>query len=88
MAETMVDRVAKAIYEVDGGKGWHLHSQFYLDSARAAISAMNEPDKRTLDALVARMHDARFSEPGEEYPVARNFVRSFIDAALSEGGGQ
>jgi len=39
----MIERVAKAIYEADGAKGWHLHSAFYLKAARMAIEAMRDP---------------------------------------------
>lgn len=39
----MVERVARAIYAVDGGKGWHLHEKFYVAAARTAIEAMREP---------------------------------------------
>jgi hypothetical protein len=41
----MVDRVAKAIYEADGAKGWHLHSEFYLKAARMAIEAIPKPSE-------------------------------------------
>lgn len=40
---SMIERVAEAIYEADVGKGWHLHSEFYLKAARAAIEALREP---------------------------------------------
>lgn len=46
----MVEKVARAIYAVDGGKGWHLHEKFYMDSARAAIEAMREPTEIMLVA--------------------------------------
>lgn len=58
----------------------------YDAMARAAIKEMDNPSDDFLAALAERMHDARFSKSGEDYPVARNFIRSFIDAALSEEG--
>lgn len=39
----MIERVAKAILEADGGHGWHLHAEFYRKAARFAIEAMREP---------------------------------------------
>lgn len=44
--ESMVERVARAIYESRYGEWESLHSrQRYLDMARAAISTMREPTR-------------------------------------------
>lgn len=40
MRDELIEIVARAIYKVDGSKGWHLHSKFYLDSATAALAAI------------------------------------------------
>lgn len=92
---TKIEEVAKAIYEVDGGKGWHLHSKFYLDAARAAIEAMREP---TLDMLEAGNANYRaIGTSGVSGMTIETQIRAkcarfgagwsaAIDAALSEEG--
>jgi len=80
-----VERVARAMQAVCGDEGnWSLSDESWRIAARAAIEALREPDDAFLGALVDRMHDARFSKSGEDYPVARNFIRAFVDAALGE----
>lgn len=54
--------------------------------ARAAIRALDDPSDAFLHALAERMHDARFSKSGEDYPITRNFIRALVDAALGEEG--
>lgn len=88
-----VEEVARAIYEGRNGAGclpWARrsrgHREPYLADARAAIEAMGNPSDELLAALAERMHDARFSKSGEDYPIARNFIRAFVDAALREEG--
>jgi hypothetical protein len=80
----MIERVARAIYKVDGDKGWHLHSKFYLDSARAAIEAMKEPT----DAMMQALHEAMFVDKYDatDQPMLGAGIEAFIDAALSEEG--
>lgn len=56
----------------------------YHGMARAAIEAIPDDDEAFLAALAERVHDARFSRPGETYPVLRNFIRALKDAALNE----
>lgn len=93
MAEPgMIDRVARAMAAKDSGPQgsalfdihWKEFGAGYVESARAAIEAMREPTDAFLAALASRMHDAQFSRSGEDYPVARNFLRALVDAALAE----
>jgi len=99
----MIEKVAKAIlkarfYDCEPEMYSNDLATFYAElddehfesahsEARAAIEAMREPSDEFLHALAERMHDARFSRSGEDYPIARNFIRSFVDAALSEVDG-
>lgn len=46
-----IEAVAKAIYKVDGEKGWHLHSKFYLDSASAVIGVLRQRGYLTPEAI-------------------------------------
>ena len=81
----MVERVARAIYAVDGGKGWHLHEKFYVASARAAIEAMREPT----EAMVASGESAAsfgIGKPKDEAAIPRVW-RWMIDASLSNSKG-
>lgn len=89
---SMVEKVARAIYEKRNGHGckpWtHLpkaHQEPYRSDARAAIESIPDDDETFLAALSRRAHDARFGRPGETYPVLRNFIRALKDAALQEG---
>lgn len=74
----MIERVARAIYKVDGEKGWHLHSQFYLNSARAAIEAMREPDPH----MIAHMYDGPMVVSPSSQDDDLAIYRAMIDAAL------
>lgn len=87
MSNEMIDRVAKAIYEVDGGKGWHLHSKFYLDSARAAIEAMREPTEAMKFSGGMWCEALMFEEDGEGiiFDDIGKVYEVMIDAALAEG---
>lgn len=76
---TMVERVARAIYEGRNGPrcmAWSRHSNEhrrpYIDDARAAIEAMREPTEEMLFA-------ADWLENG-----TRAAWQAMIDAALSE----
>ncbi len=80
---SMIERVAKAIYEDRNGAGckpWShrpiAHRRPYLDDARAALKAMREPTEamRTAGINVEPLH----SDP-------RDIYRAMIDVALSEG---
>ncbi len=75
----MIERVARAIYEVDGGEGWHLHSKFYLDSARAAIESMREPTEDMIKRGISKA--SGFAEAGNRMC---NGYRVRIDAALEK----
>lgn len=79
---TMVERVARAIANAP----WHVGQghDVSVDMARAAIEEMQEPSDAFLALVAERMHDARFSQSGETYPVLRSFLRAVVDAALSE----
>lgn len=75
---TMVERVARAIYEKRNGAGcrpWSIqtkvHKAAYLDDASAAIEAMMEPTEAMLDA-VADEEDKR------------GIPNSVIDALIAE----
>lgn len=90
----MIERVARAICCPDGcagdagsGRPCNIAAEdrVAMQQARAAIEAMREPSDEFIAALSDRMHDARFSRSGETFPVARNFVRAFVDTALNEG---
>lgn len=77
---TMVERVAKNIYEGRNGRGcvpWSRrsggHKAPYLSDARAAIEAMREPT----DAMIAEGNAYDECAPYDIY-------ESMIDAALSE----
>jgi hypothetical protein len=81
MAETMIERVARNIYECRNGFGckpWvHQplsHRDAYLKDARVAIAAMREPS----DDMKAVSVTA-----GTEYPM-REWWRAMIDAALKD----
>lgn len=85
---TMVERVALVIGRtaygyvdpVETPNTWNIS----MHAARATIEAMQEPDDAFLALVAERMHDARFSQSGETYPVLRSFLRAVVDAALSE----
>lgn len=75
----MVERVARALCAAEG-YGW-AEDELYMRMARAGIEAMREPPDAFLALVAERMHDARFSQSGETYPVLRNFFRAVVDAA-------
>ncbi len=84
----MVERVAQSAREAVVGAPENVtFGEMSVIVARAAIEAFNDVDDAFLHALSERMHDARFSRSGEDYPIARNFIRAFVDAALSEERG-
>ena len=90
----LIERCARAIFD----KECHLtpsvmrHSDFadlntrlwYLELARAAIEAMREPANDFMEQVHLRSYDGRFAKSHETYPIYRNFLRAFIDAALSQ----
>lgn len=86
MVENIVERVAKAICNAP----WHVGTghEICADMARAAIlealQAFNEPTDEFLEQIHVRAYDGRFSKSRETYPVYRNFIRSFVDAAIKE----
>lgn len=94
---SMVEKVARAMWarrrEVLAEAGWPRMSLWEHESdalredfraeARAAIEAMCQPDDEFMEQLHLRSYDGRFAKSGDTYPVYRNFLRSFIDAALS-----
>lgn len=90
MSETMVERVARAIYEERGNSYAHrtfdangkAYGKWFaaLSSARAAIEAMREADAAMLHAGMA---DVGWGDCEESEMLFR--WRSMIDAALSEG---
>lgn len=51
--------------------------------ARAVFDVFGEADDAFMDLVADRAHDGRFSRSGETYPVLRNFLRAFVDAALA-----
>lgn len=72
MSESMIERVAKAIYEKRNGAGckpWSLqtkaHKGPYLDDAKAAIEAMREPAEGQLDAVRRIVQWHNFDRPTE-----------------------
>lgn len=73
MAESMIERVARAIYEADPAKDadWD-----YRIEARAAIEAMREPT----DAMV----DAAWDAMGESYDTMAAAISAAAQAALNE----
>lgn len=90
MDETMVERVARAIYEADDPwnvawpwpnlKDGHTAADGYRRVARAAIEAMRDPTKA--------MHEAGECAPtgiGGSPPSVGNIYRTMIDAALAKG---
>lgn len=81
---TMVERVARAIYEGRNGRGcapWsrqsNSHKSPYLGDARASIEALREPTEKMLGAF-DRMTDDSGSV------LVKTGYRAMIDAALSE----
>jgi hypothetical protein len=79
MAESMIERVAKAIYEKRNGSGctpWgrqkKVHQAPYLSDAAAAIEAMRTPTEAMLD-----------EGPPEPYMEKHVWAR-MIDAALKD----
>lgn len=94
MSETMIQRVARALYESKAipGDDWatesEVHREFCRRQARVAIEAMREPTQAMLDAGADHMHEAiDFSpEPGEGidgYDVSPVWD-AMIDAALTD----
>lgn len=85
----MVERVAEALWKAAGFGAWHsegfanrpdyIRAQ-YLRDARAAIEAMAEASDEFLETV--DFHSGEHSRSGETYPVLRNFLRSFVAAAL------
>ena len=72
---TMIERVAKAIYERRGN---------YTDMAKAAIEAMREPTNKQIDAAI--LGDNYWSI--NSIPRVQRAYRAMIDAALDTTGEQ
>lgn len=70
MSDEMVDRVARALAEVDGA------TADYFDLARAAIEAMREPTDAMVQAAMPLAFTARVSQ--------RELWDKMIDAALGK----
>lgn len=88
---SMIERVGKAILDEGrnfGALAHRLDGENALERrlARAAIEAMREPDDAFMEQIHLRSYDGRFCKSGETYPVYRNFLRSFVDAALKGRG--
>jgi hypothetical protein len=84
MTESMVERVARAIFEVEypGGEvdeyRWERSKEAYLAQAQAAIEEMREPTDAMVDAGDA-------VEPGVTgYTDALSHYQAMINAALNE----
>lgn len=88
---TMIERVARAIYEDRNGRGcapWgrltKAHQEPYLSDARAGIEAMREPSAKMLDegfrALISGDDDALDTSTSD----AIKCWRAMIAAALKE----
>ena len=88
MSESMVERVARALYEQRGGKRHALDELFpshrlsLLQEARAAIAALREPNLNVL----AEGHDAMFEGKWDasQAPMMGAAFDAMIDAALSD----
>lgn len=81
---TMIERVARAIYESWNGRGctpWSrltaAHKAPYLSDARTAIKAMREPSDLMGNGLPPDYHPGTHS--------ATQIWRAMIDAALKKG---
>lgn len=79
MAETMIERVARALSATQG-MYWTEH----LRAARAAIEAMREPTDRMLDAGVAA-NTVELPSGGQIIVAVDPAWDAMIDAALAEG---
>jgi hypothetical protein len=85
----MVEKCARAMFALDypfNSDGWD-HAGIglrgsYVDAVLAVLRILREPDDPTLDR--ADFHSAAHSVSGETYPVARNFIRAYIDSILPQ----
>ncbi|WP_336802491.1 hypothetical protein [Kaistia sp. MMO-174] len=92
MTDTMIERVAIALYGADESDlmdNWHSATSslqnVYRRKARAAVEAMREPSNDVLEAMWAAMFVGRFT--GSELPMLGAGFEAAIDAALQETKG-
>lgn len=98
MAESMIERVARAIATAEfGAMGemeeyhWQKHRELFLTQALAAIEAMREPTKEMIEAGYGAIEDAvDFYNYDSDHGVTVEpfggamVLRAMIDAALKE----
>lgn len=86
MAETMIERVAKAL-ALKADDNFDTSRQFWSEYARVAIGAMREPEMAMVAAFW-RQKNCGTQEIGHTGDARSDYDawRAAIDAALSEGG--
>lgn len=89
---TMLERVARAIYEGRNGAGcvpWSrrpkAHRAPYLSDARAAIEAMRDPPARIINAVETMAEERYRAAPEMQRWYGDDVWNAGIDAALFEG---
>lgn len=89
MTESMIERVAEAIYQKRNGFGckpWarltRSHQEPYKSDASAAIAAMREPTDAMVHAATRR------ADNGDRESIYHSIWRSMIDAALNDKGSE
>ena len=91
MTESMVEKVARAMFRQDHDEGWEAGKPFtkaiYLNNARAAMKTMRKPNAKMVKAGADKL-DVTWGYHDPDKKVAksqtRNAWRAMNDAALDE----